>query len=216
MSIQEFLRNEFHLENDEVIRRLEEDAKIEMVKRGCKLVENGEVPAYLMVLLEGVYRGYLLDEEGIDVTDCLAFRRGDIVMGCNHLGQPSIINIEMVTNGEILMIPMTTVLPLLETSPELWRLYNQFLQEGLVRHWNCKMLLLRCSAMERYQRFLEQYPGLIDVVNNKHVASFLGMTPVTLSRLRRQLRQAEEAKTGEDTSGKTCNSSVCIKQEVTS
>ena len=38
------------------------------------------------------------------------------------------------------------------------------------------MLMYRCSAMERYQWFLKMYPGLIDLVRNKHVASFLGMT----------------------------------------
>ena len=43
--------------------------------------------------------------------------------------------------------------------------------------------------MERYQWFLARYPGLISTVNNKHIASFLGMTPVTLSRLRRQVRE---------------------------
>ena len=171
-----------------------EEAKIEPVKRGCKLLEIGEIPDYFMVLMKGIYRGYLLDEDGGDVTDCLAFSHGDIVMGCNQVGQPSIINIEMGTNGEVLMSPMATVLALMEASPELWRLQNQFLQEALMRHWNCKMLMLRCSAMERYQCFLKYYPGLIDVVSNKHIASFLGMTPVTLSRLRRQLRQAEQEK----------------------
>lgn len=194
MGVQEVLRNDFHLENEELIRLLAEEAKIEPVKRGCKLLEIGEIPDYFMVLMKGIYRGYLLDEDGGDVTDCLASSHGDIVMGCNQVGQPSIINIEMVTNGEVLMIPMATVLALMEASPELWRLQNQFLQEALMRHWNCKMLMLRCSAMERYQCFLKYYPGLIDVVSNKHIASFLGMTPVTLSRLRRQLRQAEQEK----------------------
>jgi hypothetical protein len=56
--------------------------------------------------------------------------------------------------------------------------------------------------MERYQCFLKYYPDLINIVNNKHIASFLGMTPVTLSRLRHQLRQAERER-GENDSGKT-------------
>ena len=46
--------------------------------------------------------------------------------------------------------------------------------------------------MQRYQWFLENYPGLIHTLNNKHIASFLGMTPVTLSRLRHQLRKTEK------------------------
>lgn len=191
MNVQEFLRDNFHLENEEVIRLFTKEAKIESVKRGRKLLESGEIPTYFMVLIKGICRGYLLHEDGFDMTDCFAFSCGDVIMGCNRVGKPSLINIEMASDGEILMIPLATVLAEMDRSPELWRIQNQLLQEALMRQWNCKVMLLRCSAMERYQCFLKYYPGLINVVNNKHIASFQGMTPVTMSRLRRQLRQAE-------------------------
>lgn len=45
------------------------------------------------------------------------------------------------------------------------------------------------SASERYRWFLSNYPGLIDRVPHRHIASFLNMTPVTLSRLRRAERE---------------------------
>ncbi len=117
-------------------------------------------------------------------------------MGCNELGSPSCISMEAVTDGEILLFPIQTVKELLETQPLFMRRYNLFLMEALKRHWEEKMLLLRCTAMQRYRWFLQHYPGLIDSVSNKHIASFLGMTPVTLSRIRRQLR--EEAKAVDD------------------
>ena len=202
MNVQEFLRDSFHLQNEEVVRFLAKEARIEPVKRGRKLVESGEIPTYFMVLLKGVCRGYLLHEDGFDMTDCFAFCCGDVIMGCNRMGEPSIINLEMASDGEILMIPMAAVLAEIERYPELWRVQNQLLQEALMRQWNCKVMLLRCSAMERYQCFLKYYPDLINIVNNKHIASFLGMTPVTLSRLRHQLRQAERER-GENDSGKT-------------
>lgn len=56
-------------------------------------------------------------------------------------------------------------------------------------HWELKRVLNSCTAVQRYQWFLEEYPGLIDRVSNKYIASFLGMTPVTLSWLRRTLRE---------------------------
>ena len=50
--------------------------------------------------------------------------------------------------------------------------------------------------MGRYQWFLKKYPGLIDEVSNKHIASFLGMTPVTLSRLRQKLKELTGSASG--------------------
>ena len=52
-------------------------------------------------------------------------------------------------------------------------------------------ILSSYSAMQRYQWFLEEYPGIIHRVSHKYIASFLGMTPVTLSRLRKTLREEE-------------------------
>ena len=60
-------------------------------------------------------------------------------------------------------------------------------------HWEIKTITTQHTAIERYQWFLKAYPGLIDHVSNKHIASFLGMTPVTLSRLRRAIREGSKA-----------------------
>ena len=70
-------------------------------------------------------------------------------------------------------------------------LYNRMLGAALDVQWKLKRVLSSCTAVQRYQWFLEEYSGLIDRVSNKYIASFLGMTPVTLSRLRRALREDE-------------------------
>ena len=63
------------------------------------------------------------------------------------------------------------------------------LQQALRTHWEIRTMLCQHTAMERYQWFLQTYPALADRVSNKYIASFLGLTPVTLSRLRRALRE---------------------------
>ena len=78
---------------------------------------------------------------------------------------------------------------LLDKEPELLRIYNMLLTNALRYHWSMKALMYQYSAMERYQWFLKYYPGLIERVSGKHVASLLGMTSVTLSRLKRVIRE---------------------------
>ena len=47
--------------------------------------------------------------------------------------------------------------------------------------------------MERYQWFRQAYPGLSEKISNRYIASFLNMTPVTLSRLKQELKKQGEA-----------------------
>ena len=154
---------------------LADRAKTVTVRKNQLLLEAGEVQNHVCFLVRGVFRGFLVEADGRDITDCFAARPG------------------------VLMIPVTVVEPMLQGSLELLRMYNRYLVSALEYHWETKMLLYRCTAMERYRWFLSRYPGLIDSISNKHIASFLGMTPVTLSRLRRQLRS--QADGGEEAPG---------------
>ena len=178
---------------------LADRAKTVTVRKNQLLLEAGEVQNYVCFLVRGVFRGFLVEADGRDITDCFAARPGDLVMGCNALGAPSQVGLEAMVDSEVLMIPVTVVEPMLQGSLELLRMYNRYLVSALEYHWETKMLLYRCTAMERYRWFLSRYPGLIDSISNKHIASFLGMTPVTLSRLRRQLRS--QADGGEEAPG---------------
>ena len=76
--------------------------------------------------------------------------------------------------------------------PQLIGIYNAMLRDALKQHWEVKHIVCQHPAMERYLWFCKTYPGLIEQVRNKYIASFLGMSPVTLSRLRRTLREQEQ------------------------
>ena len=112
------------------------------------------------------------------------------MIGCGGFSAPSPIHIETITGCQLVALPLQELLSLLDR-PEIMKIYCVQLEQALQRHWNVKMLLYRCDTMERYRWFLQQYPQLEKQVNGKHVASFLGMTPVTLSRLRRKLKSEQ-------------------------
>lgn len=171
----------------EIVHMLTVSAREECLSRGHCLISMGEVRPAIHFLMEGVLRGYVVDENGRDVTDCFICQAGDVVVGCGELHKPSLVAIEAITPCRVLTLPMDLMLELMD-KPQLLQIYNQQLNAALIRHWELKMMLYRCSAMERYQWFRKHYPELEHVVCGKHLASFLGITPVTLSRLRRQLK----------------------------
>lgn len=187
LNIHRFFEKNYHISDDCILQQLCDCAKIEHLKRGDLLQEVGDQSYQLSFLESGILRGFVVDEDGRDITDCFSFEGGDVLMGCNGLDEASQINIEAISDCMIIQIPITVMMDVLTQSSFVLGVYNQLLCKALKRQWEIKRILY-LPAMQRYQWFLSQYPGLIDSVSHKYIASFLGITPVTLSRLRRQLR----------------------------
>ena len=70
----------------------------------------------------------------------------------------------------------------------LW-LYVQKLEEAMKHKIIREMSLVNKNATERYIDFKQIYPGIEKRVNQIHIASYLGITPVSLSRIRRVIRE---------------------------
>ena len=183
--IKDFYKTVLGITDPDILQRFAENSRLETVPRGSRVISMGEKMEVLYFLLEGVLRGYVVDENGQDITDCFVCNTGEPVIGCGGFCAPSLVHIEAISPCQLLALPVSELLSMLDR-PEIMGLYCSQLEQALQRHWTMKMLLYRCDALERYRWFLDRYPHLENQVNGKHVASFLGMTPVTLSRLRRK------------------------------
>ena len=186
--IKAFYKEFLGIENDQIAEQLAMVSRGEAIKKGQRVISMGEYMDDLPILVTGVLRGFLVDETGRDITDCFIHQKGDAIIGCGKFEEPSPIHIEAITDCQVVVIPMTVLMQMME-NPGLLRLYNGQLTEALNRHWQMKMQMYQSDAMTRYRWFRNAYPGLENQVSGKHLASFLGMTPVTLSRLRRKLRE---------------------------
>ena len=191
MKAYDFYQNVFQLKDKELIQELSDETKSKCMKKGEYVVRTGEILNELYFMEKGISRGYFLDINGKDVTDCFSFSCGSIVMPFCQLEMdiPAPMTIEVLEDAVFFCIPIAVVIELQKKYSEVTRLYNQMLIKAFNEHWRLKQILNSYTALQRYQWFLKEYPGLIDKVSNKYVASFLGMTPVTLSRLRRTLKE---------------------------
>ena len=191
MHIETFVREHFQITDPQILQRLEICGKWTFYEKGKQLIKAGERQPYLPVLVRGVFRGYFIDREGKDVTDSFVYLPGSVVMGSEAFDRPAYINIEAATAAECLLFPVQEILQLLDQYPVCMKVYSHLLGNSVRRRRKEKLILYCYGAAQRYELFLKDYPGLMDQVSHKHVASFLGMTPVTLSRLRRKLRETE-------------------------
>ena len=184
----ELLIKKLGLTDCELIQSIKKVMEVKTFSKNELIISEGNIQKNFYFLLDGVFRGFFFDSDGKEITDCFGFELGDPVMSCHALGEKSKTNIEAITEVIVGKISVADIQELMQKFPELIWLYNSLLLKALDRHWNIKEMRYRLSATERYQWFLDTYPGLVEYVKGKHIASFLGMSPVSLSRLRRNLK----------------------------
>ena len=108
----------------------------------------------------------------------------------NNFLIPAPISMEALTDCAVLCIPIEDILRFQKKYfKEITLLELRLINDSWNLHLELKRVNCQYTVMQRYQWFLNKYPNLIDEINNKYIASFLNMTPVTLSRLRRELKE---------------------------
>lgn len=97
---------------------------------------------------------------------------------------PSIVNIAATEKCELLLFEYSDVKALAEKFPALKTLAGIILQEQLIRAEKREASLLRNTPEERFKNLLEEHPKIFKRIPLRYVASYLGITPETLSRYR--------------------------------
>lgn len=152
--------------------------------KGTMLVRSGTTDRNIYFIEEGVTRS-IFHHDGIDTTTWFSIE-GDTTFGMHSLyhGTPAVESVEALTDCLIYTMPI-------EKLNALYEKYIDIANWGRVIHQECNILLshlfverLQLPPKERYIKFLEHYPGLLNRVKLKYVAEFLGISIYTLSRIR--------------------------------
>lgn len=198
MDLHTFFARLLSTENEALIQELITCTTVHEYKKGDILIQAGEAVSKVDFLLTGIYRGYFIDSNGRDITDCFAYKTGSPLLPSTELNIPAIISIQAITAGSVVSISIDTVRNLLQKYPEVGQLYIRLLSESAQEHWKIKNAIYQYTALQRYEWFQDNYPGLVQKVSNRYIASYLNITPVTLSRIRANLRdQGKKKASGE-------------------
>lgn len=192
MDARSFFEKTVGVSDIKAVDKLERVAEFKKFRAGELLCEEGMPAGHITFLLKGILRGFYVDENGREITDCFVTHRGTAVMSSFSFYEENTVSVEAVVESEILRLPVVEITALLNENIECMQIYIHMVQQSFRYHWKIKGVVTQYSALERYKWFLKTFPGLIDIVNNRHVASFLGITPVTLSRIRRTIREGKK------------------------
>ena len=155
------------------------------LKRREQLVKQGTVARDLAFVLEGCLRAYALDDNGFE--HILQFApSGWWISDMSSVisRRESLLNVDAIKPSEVLLLSREDQLALFDEIPKLERYFRVLTENGLVSSRMRLIENLSLTARQRYQRFCQTYPNLINEIPQKYIASFIGVTPEFLSKIR--------------------------------
>lgn len=167
------------------------------VERGELFVRQGDPPNRVALVEHGLFRLYGTDETGNERN--LAFRaEGELVCAYSAAlrRQPSRIAIEALEPSAVMVAERPGYDALVAASPGWQQLVAKLTEELYVRLDQRQRELLLDDASTRYQRFVADHGALASRLTQRHIASYVGVTPEALSRIRRRLISINDSGSG--------------------
>ncbi len=159
------------------------------VKKNDFFIKAGEKPEMVGFIISGLFRYFYIDKNGKEYTKYFAVENDFLISySANLLGEDSKFYIEALEDSEILITRYKTFSELIESSASWDRVARKLIENQYIIKEKREYQFLFDDAETRYKYFLDDYPGMIDKVKHYHIASYLGISPVSLSRVRKKIK----------------------------
>jgi CRP-like cAMP-binding protein len=158
------------------------------LKKGDVLLKSGEVVSYTHYVSDGCLRCYFIDELGKDHTLQFAIKDWWISDYTAFFSAgKAMMNIECIQDTTLYRLSRKDMEQLYLEIPALETFFRKKLEKRMEAFHKRTLDNLAFPAKERYVSFLKSYPQIEQLVRNYHIASYLGITTESLSRIRREI-----------------------------
>lgn len=158
------------------------------LRRRQYILQQDDICKNLIFVEKGILRSYSIDSKGNEhiiqfapegwwISDVYSFLTGEA----------AVYNIEAIEDSELLLISKSSLDELYEKVPKFERYFRLLSQANMVATHRRLTSTLSASADEKYLRLLSAYPNIVARVPQHMIASYLGITPETLSRVRKRI-----------------------------
>ncbi len=182
-----YLKNDAGV-TEEQLQQVEKQIKRKTLEQKEILLDKGQICKNFFYVEEGLLRFYSVDKK--DKEHILEFAPEKWLVldrASYYFDEPSEFYIDAIESTTVAVLDEEFINITSEISPQ-FRKYNERILQNHIRHLQNRIhLLIGANAKERYLNFLEKYPDLTLRVPQWMIASFLGITPESLSRVRREL-----------------------------
>lgn len=175
--------------SEQEFKMLADAHKLEVYKRGELLLKPGEVCNWIGIIAQGVVRQYVVSEGKEHVGQI--FMAGQAVSDYSsyYLQRESRLYIDAVKETHIFKIERKDIEQIIRVLPRYLQLQFDYLSRTFISNFDRTISLLLDSAETRYLKLMKERPDVLQQVPLYMVASYLGITPEALSRVRHKIAQ---------------------------
>lgn len=164
--------------------------QLKNLRRRQYFIQEGNVSRSECFINKGCLRAYHIDEKGVEHV--IQFGIEGWWIGDMHsfiTGKPAKFNIDALEDSELLCIDKNDLEILYEKVPKFERFFRIIIQNSFVVQQERILSNMYQSAEKRYTDFVNKYPQFEQRIPQHQVASYLGISPETLSRIRKQIAE---------------------------
>lgn len=162
--------------------------KIQKIPAKTTLIESGDVSKYQYIVSKGCLRLFIIKEDGSEVTVQFFFESQMVAsMESAFTGKPGRMYLESIEDSEVIIARLKDWKELFVRYPEYNKVLIHFLQKRLLYYADLYASFILKTAEQRYEKLVNENPEIIERVPHYYIASYLGITPVSLSRIRSRL-----------------------------
>lgn len=157
------------------------------VRQGGFLDEAGEISKGFLYVDSGCLMTFITNKQGNDQVvqfSTSGWWTGDLNSFTRQT--PATYSTKALADSEVFLLPKNSLDQLLGRIPKFEKYFRIIFQNSLITHQHRLVMAFSATAEERYQEFEEKYPVLEQFVPLKYIASYLGITPEFLSKIRRR------------------------------
>ena len=168
-----------------------ENAEARLCKKGEILLKQGDLSSHSFFVKKGLLKSYIIDEKGKEHIFLFAAEGWIIAdIDSQEFDHPAELFIECIEDSEVIIFDRKNFANS-RLTPNQLKLNTDLMARRIAVLQKRVLMLMSSSAQERYKRFLETYPALPNRVPQRMIASYLGITPEALSKIRGKIARSK-------------------------
>jgi len=180
--------NSFSEVSKETFGKLQNISTYKILEANTVVTKEGGIPKKIYILLSGLMRTYFNSESGKQHNKKI-FSPTSFVGALTAMikNKPSKLAYETLTECKVFEIDFEVFMKLCKTDVDIANLYAKILERIFMQYEKRSLELISLDATQRYLILREQIPNIDDLIPQFQIASYLSITPVQLSRIRKKM-----------------------------